>query len=149
MNVEIICIGKLKEKYWRDAIAEYAKRLGRFCSFSVTELKEARLPANASPAEEEAVKEAEGRAVIEAIREHSYVIALDVQGKQYDSVSFAGLLEEHMNYGTARIVFVIGGSLGLSWDVLQRADLRLSFSKMTCPPSVDAGDSVRTDLSLF
>ena len=133
MNIEIICIGKLKEKYWRDAAAEYAKRLSRYCSFSVTELKEARLPANASAADEEAVKEAEGRAVLEALREHSFVIALDVQGKQYDSVSLAALLEDHMNHGITRMVFVIGGSLGLSGEVLRRADLRLSFSKMTFP----------------
>lgn len=133
MNIDIICIGKLKEKFWRDAVAEYAKRLGRFCSFSVIELKEARLPANASAADETAVKETEGRAVIEALKEHSYVIALDVQGRQYDSVRFAELLEDRMNMGTGRIVFIIGGSLGLSEEVLQRADLRLSFSKMTFP----------------
>ena len=133
MNVEIVCVGKLKEKFWREAVEEYAKRLKRFCSFSVTALKEARLPANASPADEENVKNTEGRYILDALRDTACVIALDLRGKDYDSEQFSRLLQERMGEGTSHFTFVIGGSLGLSKEVLKRADYRISFSKMTFP----------------
>lgn len=133
MHIDVICVGKLKEKYWRDAVDEYAKRLGRYCSFSVIERKETRLPANPSPADEEDVKKAESKAVLDAVKDGSYVIALDVQGRQYDSPALAEFLEDRMNRGTGRIAFLIGGSLGLSREALASADMRLSFSKMTFP----------------
>ena len=133
MNIEIICIGKLKEKYWRDAMGEYAKRLGRYCRFKITELKEARLPANASDADEENVKNAEGTAILGAIQDRMYVVALDVRGQEISSEKLAARMERHMNSGTSGIAFIIGGSLGLSEEVLRRADTRLSFSPMTFP----------------
>lgn len=133
MNIEIICVGKLKEKYWRDAVAEYAQRLGRYCRFHITELKETRLPANASKADEEQVKKSEGEAILGAIKDRMYVTALDVKGKEMSSEQMAARLERHMTSGTSDMAFIIGGSLGLSGDVLKRADSRLSFSQMTFP----------------
>ncbi len=133
MNIDIVCIGRLKEKLWRDAVDEYAKRMKRFCSFSISELKESRLPANASFADEIAVKESEGKSILNALKDSSYVIALDVKGKELDSEQFAGKLNDLMTEGVSSFSFIIGGSLGLSDEVLQRADYRLSFSRMTFP----------------
>lgn len=133
MNIDIVCIGKLKEAFWRDAVGEYSKRLKRFCNFNIIELKEARLPANASEADEEAVKVSEGESIINAIKDNSYVVALDIKGKELDSEQLAEKLRALMTDGVSSFVFVIGGSLGLSEAVLRRADLRLSFSRMTFP----------------
>ena len=137
MNFDIICIGKLKEKYWTEAAAEYAKRLGRFCKLNVWELPESRLADNASPAQEEAVKEAEGKAILAKIdglgRQQAYVFALDPRGKALHSEDFAEKLAQIVLNGKSRIVFVIGGSLGLSDEVRKAADSLLSFSSMTFP----------------
>ena len=137
MNFDIICIGKLKEKYWTEAAAEYAKRLGRFCKLNVWELPESRLADNASPAQEEAVKEAEGKAILAKIdglgRQQAYVFALDPRGKELRSEDFAEKLAQIVLNGKSRIVFVIGGSLGLSDEVRKAADSLLSFSSMTFP----------------
>ncbi|MGI6205062.1 MAG: 23S rRNA (pseudouridine(1915)-N(3))-methyltransferase RlmH [Anaerovoracaceae bacterium] len=133
MNIEIICIGKLKEKYWKDASSEYAKRLGRFCRFRITELKESRLPENASPADEEMVKEKEGKEILKALKNQQYVVALDIRGKEMDSEKLAARLDKLMTDGVSDVAFIIGGSLGLSPEVLSRADYRLSFSPMTFP----------------
>ena len=133
MNINIVCIGKLKEKYWTDAIAEYSKRLGRYCSLTVTELKEDRLPDNASPAEELKVKENEGKNILKSLRSDDYVIALDVKGKQLSSEKLAEKIDSLAVTGKSNVAFIIGGSLGLSQEVLSRADFRLSFSPMTFP----------------
>ena len=121
MNITILCVGKLKEKYWRDAEAEYSKRLKRFVNLQITELKESLLPANASPADEAAVKEAEGEAILAKI-----LIGLS-------STQLSAKIEELGLQGKSSIVFVIGGSLGLSPAVSRRADFKLSFSAMTFP----------------
>lgn len=133
MNIQIICIGKLKEKYWSEAIAEYSKRLSRFCSLEIIELKEARLPDKASHAEEEAVKMEEGRSILKAIKEGTYVITLEILGKQLTSPELASKIENLSLEGKSNIAFVIGGSLGLSEEVSKRANFKLSFSKMTFP----------------
>lgn len=133
MNIQIICIGKLKEKYWSEAIAEYSKRLSRFCSLEITELKEARLPDKASHAEEEAVKLEEGRSILKAIKDGTYVITLEILGKQLTSPELAAKIENLSLEGKSNIAFVIGGSLGLSEEVSKRSDFKLSFSKMTFP----------------
>ena len=137
MNIDIICIGKLKETYWTGAAAEYAKRLGRFCKLSVWELPESRLPDNASPAQEEAVKEAEGKSILAKIeglgRQQAYVFALDPRGKAMRSEDFADKLAQLGLNGKSRAIFVIGGSLGLSEAVRKEADCLLSFSAMTFP----------------
>lgn len=133
MNITILAVGKLKEKYWRDAIDEYSKRLGKYCKLQITEIKESLLPANASAADEEAVKAAEGDEILGRIKPSDYVITLEIKGKVLSSEG----LSEHLNRlavtGKSSIVFVIGGSLGLSKEVSKRADLKLSFSAMTFP----------------
>ena len=133
MNITILCVGKLKEKYWRDAEAEYSKRLKRFANLQITELKKSLLPANASPADEAAVKEAEGEAILAKIRPSDYVISLEIGGKGLSSTQLSAKIDELGLQGKSNIVFVIGGSLGLSPAVLKRADDKLSFSKMTFP----------------
>ncbi|MBR0373923.1 MAG: 23S rRNA (pseudouridine(1915)-N(3))-methyltransferase RlmH [Mogibacterium sp.] len=142
MNINIICIGKLKEKYWQDAAAEYLKRLGGYCNVRVVELKEAKLPANAGARDEEIVMEKEGEAILAKVAREDYVIAMAVEGRQLDSIAFARTLSGIFT-GTApggagkgsyqTVDFVIGGSLGLSPAVKRRADRLLSFSPMTFP----------------
>ena len=114
MNITILCVGKLKEKYWRDAEAEYSKRLKRFVNLQITELKESLLPANASPADEAAVKEAEGEAILAKIKSSDHVISLEIDGKGLSSTQLSAKIEELGLQGKSSIVFVIGGSLGLS-----------------------------------
>ncbi len=133
MNVTIVCIGKLKEKYWRDAVSEYMKRLKGYCAPKIIELKEARLPQSAGTAEEQAVKEAEGREILGKIAPHQFVISLEIQGKKVSSPAFAEKIRGLALDGRSDLVFVIGGSLGLSPAVSQRADWKLSFSDMTFP----------------
>ncbi len=133
MNINIVCIGKLKEKYLREAAAEYEKRLSRYCRMQIRELKEARLPENASPAEEEEVKREEGKSILKALSSSSFVIALDIGGRELSSEQLAHRIGSLAEGGESTIDFIIGGSLGLSDEVRQRADFRLSFSPMTFP----------------
>ncbi len=133
MNISIVCIGKLKEKYWTEAIAEYSKRLSKFCSLQIVELKEARLPENASPADEEAVKVSEGQEILKHLKKDTFVITLEINGKALSSEGLAERMEELALLGKSNVAFVIGGSLGLSKEVSARADFKLSFSAMTFP----------------
>ncbi len=133
MNITIVCIGKLKEKYWRDAVSEYSKRLGSYCSLRICELKESRLAANPSAADEEAVKEAEGKDILEHIGRNDFVITLEVKGKRLTSEALAEKIETLGLEGRSDVTFVIGGSLGLSRAVSDRGDYKLSFSDMTFP----------------
>lgn len=133
MNISVICIGKLKERYWTEAVAEYSKRLSKYCRLTIEELKEARLAEKASSAEEEAVKKEEGRSILGRIKKGDYVITLEIQGRELTSEKLADRIEQLSAEGHGRIVFVIGGSLGLSEEVSDRADFKLSFSPMTFP----------------
>ncbi len=133
MNIRVVCIGKLKETYWTQAIGEYSKRLQGYCSLSIEELKEEKLPEKASPAQEEQVKEAEGERILKSLRDKALTVVLDVKGKQLSSEALAARIQDAAVEGQSNIDFVIGGSLGLSPAVLQKADLRLSFSPMTFP----------------
>ncbi len=133
MNITIVCIGKLKEKYWTDAVAEYSKRLGRFCTLKIEELKETRISDNPSRAEELAVIEEEGRTILKHITKDAYVISLEIKGKQLSSEQLAEKIDTLGIEGKSNVVFVIGGSLGLSGEVSKRADMKLSFSAMTFP----------------
>lgn len=136
MNIDVICVGKLKEKYWTDAVAEYSKRLGRFCKLTITELAEVKLPDNAGPSEEAAVIKAESENIMKKLDGRgsgSYVVALDVLGKQKTSEELAGFISDLALDGKSTIYFIIGGSLGLSQELLGKVDHRLSFSKMTFP----------------
>lgn len=133
MNIHILCIGKLKERYWTEAVGEYSKRLGKYCSLTISELKEERTPDSPSAAEENLVKEAEGRNILKQLKKESYVIALDIKGKELSSETLSHTIESLGISGKSDLAFIIGGSLGLSDEVLRRADYRLSFSKMTFP----------------
>ncbi|MCI7702955.1 MAG: 23S rRNA (pseudouridine(1915)-N(3))-methyltransferase RlmH [Clostridiales bacterium] len=132
MNMALVCMGRLKEKYWRDAATEYEKRLSRFGKWETIELPDLPEPANSSPAIEEQIKKKEGEAILARIRDGDIVVCLCIDGRQMDSVQLSGKLTELINTGR-RVVFVIGGSLGLSPEVVRRAQLRLSFSPMTFP----------------
>ena len=133
MNITVVCIGKLKETYWTEAVAEYSKRLAGYCSLSVEEIKEEKLPDNASKAEEEQVIAAEGKRILKKLSDRSYVITLEIKGKELTSEALSEKLGEIMLGGKSDIAFVIGGSLGLSPEVSEKADLKLSFSRMTFP----------------
>lgn len=132
MNMALICMGRLKEKYWRDAAAEYEKRLSRFGRFETIELADLPEPTNSSPAIEEQIRKKEGEAILSRIREGDVVVALCIEGKQMDSVALSKKITQLVDTGR-RVVFVIGGSLGLSPEVVARAQLQLSFSPMTFP----------------
>ena len=132
MNMALICMGKLKEKYWRDAAAEYEKRLSRFGKWETIELPDLPEPSNSSPAIEEQIKKKEGEAILAKLREGDVVVCLCIDGRQMDSVQLSRKMTELIDTGR-RVVFVIGGSLGLSDAVVARAQLKLSFSPMTFP----------------
>lgn len=133
MKVTLVTVGKIKEKYLRDAIAEYSKRLGAFCDINVLEVQDEKTPDHAPLSVEEKIKETEGERILQKISDRSYVIALAIDGDMPGSEELAGKLSELMVRGSSDIVFVIGGSLGLSSKVLKRADYKLSFSRMTFP----------------
>lgn len=132
LNIRIICVGKFKEKYWEAASAEYMKRLGAYCNVSVIEVKEEKLPAHASRADEENVIIKEGKSILDKIAVGDYVIALDIGGKELSSEDLAAKIAE-TSFTSSTMDFVIGGSLGLSKDVKSRAALRLSFGRITLP----------------
>ncbi len=131
MNIKVICVGRLKEKYYAQACEEFLKRLSRYADASMLEVADEKAPEELSEAEKRQVKEAEGQRMLSKIAPSDYVIAMDIAGKQMDSVSMAGFLQDRMNEGKSSIDFLIGGSLGLSEEVLARADYRLSFGKNT------------------
>ena len=133
MKITIVTVGKIKEKYLKDAIAEYVKRLGRYCSLTIIETPDEKTPDGASPVLEEQIRREEGNRLLRQIRDDVYVITLEIEGKAMDSVEMARKIESLQVSGTSHIVFVIGGSLGLSIEVRKRADLALSFSRMTFP----------------
>ncbi len=133
MNITILCIGKLKERYWTEAVNEYKKRLGRYCTLSINELKEEKSPDHPSPAEQKEIIEAEGKNLLRQIKKDSYVIALEIKGRDMSSEDLSEKIQSLGIEGISSLVFVIGGSLGLSEEILARADYRLSFSKMTFP----------------
>jgi len=133
MNLTVLCIGKLKETYWTEAVQEYSKRLSRYCTLSINELKEEKAPDNPSEAEETAIKEAEGKSILKQIKKETYVIALEIKGKELTSERLAEKISSLALTGKSDVAFIIGGSIGLSEEVLDRADLRLSFSRMTFP----------------
>ena len=133
MNIFVISVGKLKEKYWVDAVKEYARRLGAYCRLELIEVKEARLPDRAGEAEETAVKQAEGEEILRRIKDNMYVVTLEIGGKALSSEQLAEKIDRLAVDGISSIAFVIGGSLGLSEAVSSRADFKLSFSQMTFP----------------
>lgn len=132
MNINVICIGKLKEKYWEDAIKEYSKRLGGYCTFRIVELKEAKLPKNASASDEQTVIRAEGESILAKVSDSDFVIAMEVEGKLVSSEELAREIEL-VAFNHSTIDFVIGGSLGLSDAVKKRANIGISLGRVTLP----------------
>jgi len=132
MNINIVCVGKLKEKYWTEACGEYLKRLSSYCQISVTELREFR-QSGSGAAQEALVVEQEGMSILERIGARDYVIALAVKGRRLSSEGLADKINALALEGRSDVCFVIGGSRGLSDAVMKRADMSLSFSDMTFP----------------
>ncbi len=133
MKITLVTVGKIKEKYLEQAVAEYSKRLARYCRLEILQVADEKTPDGASPALEEQIKEKEGERILAQIRDGSYVIALAIQGAMLSSEELAETINRLGVRGTSQITFIIGGSLGLSKKVLDRADCLLSFSKMTFP----------------
>lgn len=133
MNINIITVGKLKEKYLKLGIDEFKKRLSKYCKLEIIELYDEKAPENLSDKEMEMIKDKEGKKILGKVKGNSYVIALAIDGKNLSSEELASTIESLGVRGNSHITFVIGGSLGLSDEVLERADYKLSFSKMTFP----------------
>lgn len=133
LGVKLICVGRMRERFFADAFAEYRKRLGAYCKFECVELAEQRLSDDPTPGELAAALEKEAGEIEKAVPPDTYLIALCVEGRQMGSEELAALLRERESSGKPRLCFVIGGSFGLSERVKARADLKLSMSKMTFP----------------
>lgn len=132
LHIDCICVGKLKEDYLKNAILEYSKRLSKYCIFHIVELQDEKVPSNLSEAEKLKIIEKESNNILANIKENSYVIALDLNGKQYTSEEFSEKIEQITQY-SSHITFLIGGTLGMSNQLLSRANELISFSKMTFP----------------
>ena len=133
MNIKIVCVGKLKEKYFKDGIAEYVKRMSRFAKVKIVQVPDEKAPEKLSPAEMEQVKEIEGKRILDKIKDKEYVYVTAIKGKERTSEAFAKELSDLTTYGHSDITYVIGGSLGTSDAVNKRADDLISFGKFTMP----------------
>lgn len=133
MKITIICIGKIKEKFFQDAIKEYSKRLSRYCKLDIVELTDEKTPDGCSSAVEEQIKAKEGERILNAIKGDEFVISLAIEGVKMTSVKMADKLDKLALSGKSHVAFIIGGSLGLDKRVLDKSDLLLSFSDMTFP----------------
>lgn len=131
MNIDIIAVGKLTEKFFKEGVDEYLKRISRFAAISLIELKDEKNPKNDQDIEK--IKNIEGERIISKISKGSYVIALCIEGRSFDSVEFSKRLEDLKLGGISHVTFIIGGSMGLSEDLIKLANLKLSFSKFTFP----------------
>ena len=129
MKITIITVGKIKEKYLRDAIAEYSKRLSRYCKLEIIEVADEKTVEHASEAVEDSIRSKEAERILKYVKEDAYVITLEINGDQLTSEQLAAKVEQ----GTSHLVFIIGGSIGLGKEVLGKSDYALSFSKMTFP----------------
>ena len=133
MNITIITVGKLKERYFKEAVEEYSTRLSKYCKLEIVEVPDEKAPENLSPTQELIIIQKEGQGILRYVKEDTYLIALAIQGKQLSSEGLADLINDLGIKGRSNIAFAIGGSLGLSEEVLKRADYKLSFSPMTFP----------------
>ncbi|MFC4558400.1 23S rRNA (pseudouridine(1915)-N(3))-methyltransferase RlmH [Virgibacillus kekensis] len=136
MNITIIAVGKLKEKYLKQGIQEYLKRLSTYAKVQIVEVADEKAPENMSDAEMDEVKQKEGERILSNIKQDTYVVTLEINGKMLSSEQLAAKMNELATYGKSKVAFVIGGSLGISEVVQNRSDLALSFSKMTFPHQV-------------
>ena len=132
LHINIICVGKIKETFFKDAIQEYSKRLSRFCNLSITEIADEKIPDKTNEKVENDIKEKEGNNILSHIKKDSYVIALDLKGKEFDSISFSKEIS-NLSISSSNITFIIGGSLGISNKVLSVCNEKICFSKLTFP----------------
>lgn len=133
MNIDVLCVGKLKEKYLHEAVLEYSKRLNRYCTLNIIEVADEKTSEDQGEALDKRVKKLEGERLSKHLRNDAFVITLEIGGKNLSSEELAALIYDTGLKGTSRIQFVIGGSLGLAEEITNRADIHLSFSKMTFP----------------
>lgn len=133
MNIDILCVGRLKEKYLKDAVAEYSKRLSRYCTLNIIETNDEKVSEDQGEALDEKARTAEGERLLKHLRDDAYKVALEIEGKNLSSTELASAIYETGLKGISRIQFIIGGSIGLSEEITKRADMHLSFSRMTFP----------------
>lgn len=133
MKITVITVGKIKEKYLRDAIAEYSKRLSKYCKLEIVEVADEKTPDNASEVVEESIRSKEAERILKYVKDDAFVITLEINGKQLSSEELADKIDKLGVQGTSHIIFVIGGSIGLGKEVLAKSNFALSFSKMTFP----------------
>ena len=132
LAIQIVCIGKIKEKYLQDAINEYSKRLSKYCKLVITELPDEKIPDKLNDTLPEQIKEKECAKIVNSVKKDSYIIALDLKGTEFSSEDFSKKIDE-ISMENSNITFIIGGSLGLTKDLLNQCNLKVSFSKMTFP----------------
>lgn len=132
LNINIVCIGKIKEAYLKDAINEYSKRLSKYCKLTILELPDEKIPDRLNESLSNEIKNKESNAILNHIKKDSYIICLDLTGKEFSSEDFSKNIE-NLSLQTSNITFVVGGSLGLSSDLLKKAHQKICFSKMTFP----------------
>ena len=133
MKITLITVGKIKEKYLKDAISEYSKRLSRYCKLEIIEVADEKTPDNASQIVEDGIRDKEGERILKYVKEAAFVVTLEIKGKLLTSEELADKIETLGIQGTSHIIFIIGGSIGLGNEVLKRSNYALSFSKMTFP----------------
>ena len=133
MKITIVTVGKIKEKYLKDAIAEYSKRLSKYCKLEIVEVPDEKTPDNASEVVEDSIRSKEAERILKHVKDDSFVITLEINGKQLTSEELADKIEKLGVQGTSHITFIIGGSIGLGKEVLAKSNYALSFSKMTFP----------------
>ena len=133
MNIDILCVGRLKEKYLKDAVAEYSKRLSRYCTLNIIETPDEKVSEDQGEALDEKARNTEGERLLKHIRDDAYLITLEIEGRSLSSTELASAIYETGLKGISRIQFIIGGSIGLSSEIIKRADMHLSFSRMTFP----------------
>lgn len=133
MKITVITVGKIKEKYLKDAIAEYSKRLSKYCKLEIVEVADEKSPDNASEVVEDSIRSKEAERILKYVKEDAYIITLEIGGKQLSSEELADKIDKLGVQGTSHIIFIIGGSIGLGKEVLEKSNFALSFSKMTFP----------------
>lgn len=133
LNINIICVGKLKEQYLKDAVSEYSKRLSKYCKINFIELSDEKLPDKINDSIINEIKQKEANKIMNSIKKEAFVLALDLKGKEYTSENFSKKIEDIAIRGFSNITFIIGGTLGLTDEVLQKSNELICFSKMTFP----------------
>lgn len=133
MKITVIAVGKIKEKFYREAVAEYEKRLSRYCKLEIIQVEDEKTPDKAGEALETEIRHREAERILKYIKEDAYVVTLEIQGRMYDSEEFADKIDKLATKGYSHIQFIIGGSLGLHEEICRKADQAVSFSKMTYP----------------